>query len=53
MEAVNGVISMVTSTFGQIVGWLPIQAAAGFAIVGAGISAVSKIIGIRRRRGRR
>lgn len=53
MSSVGDVINMLTSTFGSIVGWVPIQAAAGFAIVGAGTAAVKKIIGIRRRGGRR
>lgn len=53
MTSIGDVIAMVTSTFGSIVGWVPIQAAAGFAIVGAGTAAVKKIIGIRRRGGRR
>lgn len=53
MSVLADVISMVTGTFGAIVGWVPIQAAAGFAVVGAGTAAVKKIIGIRRRGGRR
>lgn len=53
MSAVSAVITMVTGTFATVVSWVPIQAAAGFAIVGAGTSAVKRIIGIRRKRGKR
>lgn len=53
MANLGDVITMLTGTFGTIVGWVPIQAAAGFAIVGAGTAAVKKIIGIRRKGGRR
>lgn len=50
MTVLGDVITMVTTTFTTIVSWVPIQAAAGFAVVGAGTAGVKKIIGIRRRR---
>lgn len=52
MSSLGDVITMVTGTFGSIVSWLPIQAAAGFAVVGASTGAVKRIIGTRRK-GRR
>lgn len=54
MSALGDVITMVTGCFASVVSWVPIQAAAGFAVVGAATGGVSKIIGIRkgRRRGR-
>lgn len=50
MTAIGDVITMVTGSFSSIVSWVPIQAAAGFAVIGASIAGVKKIIGIRRRR---
>lgn len=53
MLGLTSAITLVTSTFSEITSWLPIQVAAGFAVVGFGTSAVKRIIGIRRGRGRR
>lgn len=53
MLGLTSAITLVTGTFSDITSWLPIQVAAGFAVVGFGTSAVKRIIGIRRGRGRR
>lgn len=53
MSVLPNVITVVTGCFDDIVAWLPITAAAGFAIVGHATGGVSRIIGIKRRGGRR